>query len=152
MIYGLGGAHNDLIMMLAMMAAVSLTLASGTPTGRREAGAAALGRGRRADEGDRRGAAAVHDRLAPARSRRSSGRAAALALGALVGYAVFGIHGIDVVAALNRDAAFVSTDSFAIEIAHLFGKPGVFPVDHDLLKAGARADPRAPAVAHVARL
>jgi chromate transport protein ChrA len=48
---------------------------------------------------------------------------------------VFGIHGIDLVAALNRDAAFVSTDSFATEIAHLFGKPGVFPVDHDLLKA-----------------
>ena len=30
-------------------------------------------------------------------------------VGALVGYAVFGIHGVDVVAALNRDAAFVST-------------------------------------------
>ncbi len=66
--------------------------------------------------------------------------------------AAFGVHGLDVVAALNRDAAFVSTDSFPNEIAHLFGKPGVFPVDHDLLKAGARADPRAPAVAHVARL
>ena len=61
-------------------------------------------------------------------------RSARCALGALIGYAVFGIHGIDVVAALNRDAAFVSTDSFATEIAHLFGKPGVFPVDHDLLK------------------
>ena len=63
------------------------------------------------------------------------GALAALAVGALVGYAAFGIHGIDVVAALNRDAAFVSSDSFATEIAHLFGKPGVFPVDHDLLKA-----------------
>jgi hypothetical protein len=62
------------------------------------------------------------------------GALAAIALGALVGYAVFGIHGIDLVAALNRDAAFVSTDSFANEIAHLFGKPGVFPIDHDLLK------------------
>ena len=30
-IYGLGGAHNDLIMLLLMMAAVSLTLAGGTP-------------------------------------------------------------------------------------------------------------------------
>ncbi|HEX3391340.1 MAG TPA: hypothetical protein VHS55_02140, partial [Solirubrobacteraceae bacterium] len=27
-----------------------------------------------------------------------------------------------------------STDSFPTEIAHLFGKPGVFPIDHDLLK------------------
>jgi hypothetical protein len=62
------------------------------------------------------------------------GALAALALGALVGYAVFGIHGIDLIAALNRDAAFVSTDSFPTELAHLFGKPGVFPVDHDLLK------------------
>ena len=34
----------------------------------------------------------------------------------------------------KRDAAFVSTDSFPTEIAHLFGKPGVFPIDHDLLK------------------
>ena len=62
------------------------------------------------------------------------GAAGALAVGALVGYAVFGVHGINLIAALNRDAAFVSTDSFANEIAHLFGKPGVFPVDHDLLK------------------
>jgi hypothetical protein len=63
------------------------------------------------------------------------GALAMLAAGALIGYAAFGIHGIDVVSALNRDAAFVSTDSFATEIAHLFGKPGVFPVDHALLKA-----------------
>jgi hypothetical protein len=63
------------------------------------------------------------------------GAAAALALGALVAYLAFGVHGLDVVSALNRDAAFVSTDSFATEIAHLFGKPGVFPIDHDLLKA-----------------
>jgi hypothetical protein len=63
------------------------------------------------------------------------GALATLALGAIVAYAAFGVHGVDVVAALNRDAAFVSTDSFATEIAHLFGKPGVFPVDHDLLKA-----------------
>jgi hypothetical protein len=133
-IYGLGGAHNDLIMMLAMMAAVSLTIA-GTPSGRREAGAAA---------------AVVAGALVKATvavllpfmilSRRRVwpivGTLAAVALGAIVGYAVFGIHGIDLVAALNRDAAFVSSDSFATEIAHLFGKPGVFPVDHDLLKAG----------------
>ena len=64
------------------------------------------------------------------------GALAALALAAVVGYAVFGIHGIDLVAALNRDAAFVSTDSFPTELAHLVGKPGVFPIDHDLLKAG----------------
>jgi hypothetical protein len=63
------------------------------------------------------------------------GALGAVALGAVVGYAVFGIHGIDIVAALNRDAAFVSIDSFPTELAHLVGKPGVFPIDHDLLKA-----------------
>ena len=133
-IYGLGGAHNDLIMMLAMMAAVSLTIA-GTPTGRREAGAAAwvvAGALTKAT------VAVLLPFMILSRRRLAPilGTAAALALGALIGYVAFGIHGIDVVAALNRDAAFVSTDSFAVEIAHLFGKPGVFPVDHDLLKAG----------------
>ena len=63
------------------------------------------------------------------------GSLAALVAGLAIGYLAFGIHGVNVVAALNRDAAFVSTDSFANEIAHLFGKPGVFPIDHDLLKA-----------------
>jgi len=133
-IYGLGGAHNDLIMMLAMMAAVSLTIV-GTPNGRREAGAAAwvvAGALTKAT------VAVLLPFMIVSRRRIAPilGTVAALALAALIGYAVFGIHGIDVVAALNRDAAFVSTDSFATEIAHLFGKPGVFPVDHDLLKAG----------------
>jgi hypothetical protein len=139
-IYGLGGAHNDLIMMLAMMAAVSLTHRPrrgivGTPTGRREAGAAAwvvAGALTKAT------VAVLLPFMIVSRRRLAPilGAVAALVLGALIGFAVFGIHGIDVVAALNRDAAFVSTDSFAVEIAHLFGKPGVFPVDHDLLKAG----------------
>jgi hypothetical protein len=111
-----------------MMAAVSLTLA------RRDAAA---------------GAVVVAGALVKATvaallpfmilSRRSlapiAGALAALAAGALVAWLAFGVHGIDIVAALNRDAAFVSTDSFATEIAHLFGKPGVFPIDHDLLKA-----------------
>ena len=132
-IYGLGGAHNDLIMMLLMMSAVSLTLV-GHPSSRREAAA---------------GATIVAGALVKATvavllpfmilSRRTLapilGALAALVLGGLVGYAAFGVHGIDVVAALNRDAAFVSSDSFATEIAHLLGKPGVFPIDHDLLKA-----------------
>jgi hypothetical protein len=132
-LYALGGAHNDLIMMLAMMAAVSLMVV-GTPSRRREAGAAMW---------------VVAGALIKATvavllpfmilSKRSLapvlGAVAAVALGAVIGYAAFGIHGIDVVAALNRDSAFVSSDSFATEIAHLLGKPGVFPVDHDLLKA-----------------
>lgn len=131
-IYGLGGAHNDLIMMLAMMAAVALVL---TPpaSGRREgAAAAAVVAGALV----KATVAALLPFMILSRRRLAPilGALGAIALGALVGYAAFGSHGIDLVAALNRDAAFVSTDSFANEIAHLLGKPGVFPADHDLLK------------------
>jgi alpha-1,6-mannosyltransferase len=131
-IYGLGGAHNDLIMMLAMMAAVSLTLAP-APRARREAAAAAWVV---AGALVKVTVAALLPFMIVSRRRVAPalGALGAVALGALVAYVAFGVHGIDVVAALNRDAAFVSTDSFATEIAHLFGKPGVFPVDHDLLK------------------
>jgi hypothetical protein len=132
-IYGLGGAHNDLIMMLAMMAAVSLTIVR-APTGRREAaGAAAVVAGALI----KATVAVLLPFMIVSRRRLGPivGALAAIVLGALIGYAAFGVHGIDVVAALNRDAAFVSTDSFATEIAHLVGKPGVFPIDHDLLKA-----------------
>ncbi len=140
-IYGLGGAHNDLIMTLFMMGAVALTLA-----GEREP---APGRGGLTDE-IYAGAAIVGATLIKATgvvllpfmllSRRRLaplvGAAAAAAIGVIVAYAVFGVHGVDIVSALNRDAAFVGTDSFPTEIAHLFGKPGVFPIDHDLLKVG----------------
>jgi hypothetical protein len=182
-IYGLGGAHNDLIMLALMMGAVALTL--GRPDVRENAAAAATagseGHGRTPSAGPpvaggagpapapapvlvpaaagaesrsalrEAGAGALvvagalvkatvavllpfmilaRRRLAPA-----LGALAALIVGAIAGYIAFGIHGIDVVAALNRDSAFVSTDSFPNELAHLFGKPGVFPVDHDALKA-----------------
>lgn len=127
-IYGLGGAHNDLIMLALMMAAVAFTLS---------------------DRDALAGAAVVVGALVKAtvavllpfmilarrRSATVYGAFVALGLCALAGYLAFGIHGIDVVSALNRDSAFVSTDSFPNELAHLFGKPGVFPVDHDLLKA-----------------
>jgi Glycosyltransferase family 87 len=132
-IYGLGGAHNDLIMLLLMMAAVDLTLL-GRPSARRDAAAAACVV---AGALVKATVAALLPFMILSRRRLAPvlGALAALVLGVLIAYAAFGVHGIDIVAALNRDAAFVSTDSFATEIAHLFGKPGVFPVDHDLLKA-----------------
>ena len=132
-IYGLGGAHNDLIMLLLMMGAVSLTLlAEATP--RREAAAAGV---IVAGALVKATVAALLPFMILSRRRLAPivGVLIALAGGALLAYLAFGVHGIDIVAALNRDAAFVSTDSFATEIAHLFGKPGVFPIDHDLLKA-----------------
>jgi alpha-1,6-mannosyltransferase len=127
-VYALGGAHNDLIMVALMMAAVALTFA------RRDAAAAAtvvVGALVKAT------VAALLPFMILARRSRAQvlGALAALALGAAIAYAAFGIDGVNIVAALNRDAALVSSDSFAVEIAHLFGKPGVFPIDHDLLKA-----------------
>ncbi|MFI4989321.1 MAG: polyprenol phosphomannose-dependent alpha 1,6 mannosyltransferase MptB [Solirubrobacterales bacterium] len=127
-IYALGGAHNDLLMMALMMVAVALTFA-----GRDGPAAATVVAGALVK--------ATVAALLPFMllARRSVAQVlavlATLALGAVVAYAVFGIDGVNIVAALNRDAAFVSTDSFPTEIAHLFGKPGVFPIDHDLLKA-----------------
>jgi alpha-1,6-mannosyltransferase len=128
LVYGLGGAHNDLIMLLLMMAAVSFAFAKRDAAAGATVVAGALVKAT---------VAVLLPFMVLARHRLGAvlGALGALALGVLVGYAVFGVHGIDVVSALNRDAAFVSTDSFATEIAHLFGKPGVFPVDHDLLKA-----------------
>ena len=133
-LYGLGGAHNDLLMMFLMMVAVGLTLlAEESP--RREAGAAAT---IVAGALVKATVAALLPFLILSRRRLAPvlGSIAALLAGAGVAYIAFGSHGVDIVSALNRDAAFVSSDSFANEIAHLFGKPGVFPVDHDLLKAG----------------
>ena len=126
-VYALGGAHNDLLMMLLMMVAVTLTFA------RRDASAAATvvaGALVKATV-----AALLPFMILARRSgRQVLGALGALALGAVIAYAVFGVDGVNIVAALNRDAAFVSSDSFATEIAHLVGKPGVFPIDHDLLK------------------
>jgi glycosyl transferase family 87 len=127
-IYGLGGAHNDLLMTLFMMGAVSLAFAGRDAS----AGASVVGGAL-----VKATAAALLPFMVLSRRRLAPilGALAAIVLAALIGYAVFGIHGIDLVAALNRDAAFVSIDSFPTELAHLVGKPGVFPVDHDLLKA-----------------
>jgi Glycosyltransferase family 87 len=135
-IYGLGGAHNDLLMILMMMAAVSLMLTpprAGVTPARREAGAAAIvvaGALIKATVG------ALLPFMIVSRRRLAPilGALAAVIVGGVVGYLVFGRQGIDIIATLNRDSAFVSTDSFASEIAHLFGKTGVFPVDHKILK------------------
>ncbi len=126
-IYGLGGAHNDLIMTFFMMAAVSLTLA-----GRDAPAAASVVAGTLV----KATVAALLPFMIISRRRPAPilGAAAATLLAALIGYAVFGIHGVNLISALNRDAAFVSTDSFPTEVAHLFGKAGVYPIDHQLLK------------------
>lgn len=126
-LYGLGGAHNDLIMTFFMMAAVAFVFSEHDAP----AGAAVVAAGLVKATG----AVLLPFMLLARRNWR--GLAGAVGAGVAVtavSYPVFGLHGLDVISALNRDAALVSTDSFATEIAHLLGKPGVFPVDHDLLK------------------
>jgi Glycosyltransferase family 87 len=126
-IYGLGGAHNDLIMTLFMMGAVSLTLAERDGS----AGAAVV-----AGALVKVTAGALLPFMLLARRSLAGvlGAVGAAILVAVISLPLFGLHGLDLIAALNRDAALVSTDSFATEIAHLLGKPGVYPLDHDLLK------------------
>ena len=127
LIYGLGGAHNDLVMTFLMMAGVALTLAGRETWAGASVMAGALVK---ATGGVLLPFMVISQRrLAPI-----VGAALAALVGALVAYVAFGVHGVDIVAALNRDAALVSTDSFPTEVAHLFGKPGVFPIDHTLLK------------------
>jgi alpha-1,6-mannosyltransferase len=132
-IYALGGAHNDLLMIFLTMLAVALVVLATRPGARREAGAgAAIMAGTLVKA---TGFVPLPFLLAARRRLAPLIGAAVVAVAvAVVAILVFGIHGIDVIAALNRDSAFVSTDSFPTEIAHLFGKPGVFPIDHDLLK------------------
>jgi hypothetical protein len=146
-LYGLGGAHNDVIMTFFMMAAVALVVSEENPSptslgsslrgrllGNREAwaGASVVAAGMVKATG----AVLLPFMLLARRDWRTlAGAVGALVAIAVVSYPVFGLHGLDVISALNRDAALVSTDSFPTEIAHLLGKPGVFPTDHKLLKA-----------------
>lgn len=127
-IYGMGGAHNDVIMTAFMMAAVLLALRDRDGW----AGASVV-----AGTLVKATVAALLPFMIVARRRLSAiaGALAMLAAGAVAGYLAFGIHGVNIVSALNRDAALVSSDGFPTELAHLIGKPGVYPVDHIYLKA-----------------
>jgi alpha-1,6-mannosyltransferase len=131
-LYDVGGAHNDLWMAALMMLGVWLAL------GRREAaGAASVVAG----AAIKATAAAVLPFMVLGRRRLApiGGALAAAVAVALASYLAFGVHALDFVAQLRRDASFVSTDSFPNEVAHLFGKPGVFPVDRQLLHVALAA-------------
>jgi hypothetical protein len=157
-IYCLGGVHNDLILIFLMMLGVTLALgaqagqdgdpapmSAGESPARAPGAAPARSRRREALAG----ASLVVGALSKATgvvplpflilSRRRLapmlGAVAAALLGLLLAYLVFGVHGANILSPLNRDAAFVSTDGFPTQIAHLLGKPGVYPVDHQILKA-----------------
>jgi hypothetical protein len=133
-LYALGGSHNDLIMMALMMVGVTLSIAT-APSARREAsGAAAVVAGAlvKATAGVMLPFLIVSKRrLAPI-----VGTLVALVAGLVIGYAAFGTAGINLVAGLNREGHLVSSYSFASQLAHLFGKAGVYPIDHKLLTGG----------------
>jgi alpha-1,6-mannosyltransferase len=132
LLYGAGGAHNDLLMMFLMMGAVALVVAPRVTAGREATAGAALVAGALIKVT----AGAVLPFMVLSRRKMPAvlGALAMAIVGVIVADAVFGIKGVDIFAALSRDSSFVSTDSFATEFAHLIGKPGVFPIDHDLLK------------------
>jgi alpha-1,6-mannosyltransferase len=127
LIYGFGGAHNDLMMIAFMMGAVTLML------GHKDASA-----GVTVVAGAFVKATAIALLPFMVLSRRSprllAGVAAAAVVGVGLGFALFGVHGADLFEVLTRDSSYVSSDGFPTEFAHLLGKPGIFPVDHTLLK------------------
>ena len=102
-IYALGGAHNDLLMMALMMVAVALTFSGRDGSAAATVIAGALVKATVA-------ALLPFMILARRSGRQLLGALGALALGAAIAYAIFGIDGVNIVAALNRDAAFVSSE------------------------------------------
>jgi hypothetical protein len=133
-LYALGGSHNDLIMMALMMLGVTLSIAGATSARREASGAAAVVAGAlvKATLGVMLPFLIVSKR----RAAPIVGAVLALAAGLVIGYVAFGSAGINLVAGLNREGHLVSSYSFASQLAHLFGKAGVYPIDHKLLTGG----------------
>lgn len=127
-VYGLGGAHNDLFMNLLVMAGVTLSL-----SGRRASGGAALV----AAALVKATAAMVFPFQLAARRERAAllGGIAVLIVSLGAGYLAFGVNAVNEVALAGRDSGFVSPNSFTNEVAHLFGRAGLYPVDHVLINA-----------------
>lgn len=126
-IYGMGGSHNDIVMLAFMMGAVAFTLADRD-----------LGAGATIVAGAFVKATAIallpFMVLARRSGRQIVGAVVSLVLCAGIGFLLFGINGADIFSILTRDSSYVSSDGFPTEFMHLIGKPGVFPVDHTLLK------------------
>ena len=153
LIYGLGGAHNDLLMMLAMMAAVALTLTrrEGAAGARREAWAAAI---IVAGALVKATVAALLPFMIVSRRRLAPivGALGALVAGGLIGYLVFGRQGIDVVSALNRDSGVRLDRQLRERDRPSVRKGRRVPGRSQTPQGLAGADRRSPAVAHMARL
>jgi len=131
-LYGVGGAHNDLIMVALMMLGVWLSLGVRDTLGAASVVAAAAVKAT---------AVAVLPFMLLGRRRPGVvvGSAAALGAVGVVALLAFGIHSLDFVSVLRRQQSFVSFDSFPTELTHLFGLPGVFPIDRLLLRGALAA-------------
>jgi alpha-1,6-mannosyltransferase len=130
-LYAVGGAHNDLLMTALMMAGVTLAIATPTTARREASGAAAIVAGVlvKATLGVMLPFLIVSKRrLAPI-----VGAITACAVGLLLGYSLWGLPGVNLVAGLQREGHLVSSYSVASQLAHLLGKAGVYPIDHTLL-------------------
>ncbi|MCW3004517.1 MAG: hypothetical protein JWQ20_3815 [Conexibacter sp.] len=128
LVYGVGGAHNELLMLAILMAAVLLVLQE------RDAGGAAV----------LVAAAAVKvvalialPLLLAARRTRwravAAGTVVATAVCATVELAAFGTGGAHLVTVLAHQQSMVSYDAFPTRVARLMGLRGVFPVDRLML-------------------
>jgi hypothetical protein len=128
LVYGVGGAHNDLLMLAAGTAGVALFLRRG------EGGAAAAVVAGAAIKASM--IIALPYLLADAVRRRAvlAGALGAGSAAAALGLALFGTPVVGFVGVLRRQQALVSSDAFPTMVAHLFGKPGVFPIDRVLLR------------------
>ena len=144
-IYGLGGAHNDLVMLLLMMAAVSLTFAGRDAPAAATVVAGALVKAT---------VAALLPFMILARRSRAQilGALAALALGALIGYARVRRRrdqrrrGAQPRRGVRLDRQLPHRDRPSVRQARRV------PDRSRPAQGGARGDRAAPAVAHLARL
>lgn len=137
-IYSLASAQNDLAMLALMMLGVLLSLRAADRSEPRSARRTAGGSASIVLAGlVKAPALVVLPFVLAARRRRAAvaGTVAALGAGLAVSYAVFGSAGVSLLSAAGRDSGYVSVDSFATQVGHLLGKPGVYPVDHTILKA-----------------
>jgi alpha-1,6-mannosyltransferase len=125
-IYALGGAHNDLMMIAFIMAAVSFALAEKEMSAGVTIVAGAFVKATAV-------AVLPFMVLSRRRPREIVGMLIGLVLCLVLGVALFGIHGIEILTILRKDSSYVSSDGFPTVFMHMLGKPGVFPVDHIIL-------------------
>jgi alpha-1,6-mannosyltransferase len=119
--WGVGGAHNDLLMLLLLLGGIALVTAGREPVG---AATVALAAGIKATAGL---AVPFVVLCAQRRWRALAGALAGAAVLAGVAYVVFPDHALGMVTVLRREAHFTSKDSVPNQLALLAGLPRVNP-------------------------